>query len=161
MDWINGSLVIDAKVLEDVKQHALETYPGECCGFLFGPASEPLVVDSLQREKNLADKYHALDPETFPRTSRTYFKIDELKAQKTFERSEHERRPLKVIYHSHCDAGAYFSKEDASTFASEGNLLWPCSFLVVSVQKGRVAEQKLWVHQAGTNGFVESAITVR
>ena len=68
---------------------------------------------------------------------------------------------MKVIYHSHCDAGAYFSAEDSATFASDGQLMWPCAFIVVSVMKGRVAERKLWVHTPGTNGFEESALAVR
>lgn len=159
--WIKGDLTIDRSVLEGIQAHALETYPSECCGFASGPASEPGTVNTAVREVNEADKYHKLDPITFPRTSTTYFKINELRAAKAFDQGEKNGQPIKVIYHSHCDAGAYFSQEDAATFASDNLLMWPCAFIVVSVMKGQLAETKLWVHVPGTNGFAESSLTVK
>ena len=159
--WIAGNLEIDRSVMESIEAHALDSYPSESCGFVFGPASEPSVLDGARREENEADKYHALDPETFPRTSKTYFKINELRAARTFEEGESEGRPVKVIYHSHCDAGAYFSEEDAATFARDGHLMWPCAYIVVSVMDGQVADRRLWVHVPGTNDFAESSLTIR
>ena len=40
-------------------------------------------------------------------------------------------------------------------------LMWPCAFIVVSVQEGKLVERKLWVHVPGTNDFRESKLTVR
>jgi proteasome lid subunit RPN8/RPN11 len=159
--WIAGDLTISAAVLADLEAHALEAYPSECCGFVSGPASEPHELSASVREVNEADKFHKLDPVTFPRTSRTYFKINELRAAKAFDQGEKNGQPIKVIYHSHCDAGAYFSQEDAATFAADNMLMWPCAFIVVSVQDGKLAERKLWVHVPGTNDFRESKLTVR
>ena len=159
--WIAGELVIDRGVLDRIHAHALECYPSESCGFVAGPVAEATLLDQVAREDNEADKYHALDPRTFPRTSRTYFKINELRAARAFERGELEGRPIKVIYHSHCDAGAYFSPEDSATFASGGELMWPCAFLVVSVTGAGIADTKLWVHVPGTDRFRESPLTVR
>jgi proteasome lid subunit RPN8/RPN11 len=158
--WIEGGLVIDAAVMADVEAHAVADYPSEACGFLSGPAADAARVDAGVRERNEADRYHALDPERFPRTSRMYFKINELRAARAFEAGEASGRPIKVIYHSHCDAGAYFSQEDAATFASDGTLMWPCAFLVVSVVAGRAVDRKLWVHVPGTNDFREGALRV-
>jgi proteasome lid subunit RPN8/RPN11 len=158
--WIAGDLSIAASVLADIEAHALATYPSECCGFVSGPASDALLLDASLREINEADKYHKLDPLTFPRTSTTYFKINELRAAKAFEQGEREGRPIKVIYHSHCDAGAYFSAEDAATFAADGMLMWPCAFLVVSVQNGKLSERKLWVHVPDSNEFRESSLKI-
>jgi proteasome lid subunit RPN8/RPN11 len=159
--WIAGNLTIAGDVLRALQEHALATYPSECCGFVSGPASEPLLLDASVREENEADKYHKLDPVTFPRTSRMYFKINELRAGRAFDKAVSEGRPIKVIYHSHCDAGAYFSQEDAATFASDNLLMWPCAFIVVSVQAGKLAESKLWVHVPGTNDFRESSLAIR
>ncbi|MGB8330421.1 MAG: Mov34/MPN/PAD-1 family protein [Polyangiales bacterium] len=159
--WISGDLVIERSVLDEIERHALECYPSESCGFVFGPVEQPPLLDGLQREDNEADKYHRLDPVTFPRTSNTYFKINELRAARTFEQGQKDGRPVKVIYHSHCDAGAYFSDEDAATFANGGQLMWPCAYIVVSVVNGKVAERRLWVHEPGTNGFKESTLTIR
>jgi len=159
--WVRGNLEIRASVMEDIERHALEAYPSESCGFVFGPTEDPALLDAMQREENEADKYHRLDPETFPRTSKTYFKINELRAARTFDHGDAEGRPVKVIYHSHCDAGAYFSAEDAATFASDGRLMWPCAYIVVSVMDGQVAERRLWVHVPGSDAFEESTLTVR
>ena len=159
--WIKGDLVIDAQAMREIEAHALEQYPNECCGFASGPEADASLVTTALREVNEADKYHGRDPVTFPRTARTYFKINELRASRLFDKGEKEGAPIKVIYHSHCDAGAYFSEEDAYTFASEGQLMWPCAFIVVSVMNGEIADRKLWVHAPGTNGFVASTLTIR
>jgi [CysO sulfur-carrier protein]-S-L-cysteine hydrolase len=156
--WIRGGLRIPRAVMEAVEAHARECYPSESCGFLLGPVADAPAIDAAVRETNEADKYHRLDPERFPRTSTTYFKINELRAARAFEQGEQDGRPIKVIYHSHCDAGAYFSAEDAATFASNGQLMWPCAFLVVSVVKGGIADRKLWVHVPGTDGFEEGKL---
>lgn len=159
--WVEGDLVVARDVLADVEAHAVACYPSECCGLLSGPAEEPAVLDAGVRETNEADKYHQLDPERFPRTSRTYFKMSELRVARAFDAGAAAGRPIKVIYHSHCDAGAYFSAEDAATFAADGVLMWPCAFLVVSVIGGEVKERRLWVHVPGTDGFREAPLTVR
>jgi proteasome lid subunit RPN8/RPN11 len=159
--WTTGPLDIGADVLAGIYAHATAEYPSECCGFIAGPASEPARLDEAMREVNEADKYHRLDPERFPRTSRTYFKIHELRAAKAFDRGRASGRPIKVIYHSHCDAGAYFSPEDAATFASGGTLMWPCAFLVVSVVEGVAAGHRLWVHTPGTDAFHEAVLEIR
>jgi proteasome lid subunit RPN8/RPN11 len=158
--WVDGDLHLPQALLEELHAHALEAYPSECCGFVAGPVSQPQQLTKAQRELNEADKFHKLDPETFPRTSREYFKINELRAARAFDQAEKAGEPIKVIYHSHCDAGAYFSAEDAATFASDGTLMWPCAFIVVSVQQGKLVETKLWVHQPGTNNFRESTLHV-
>jgi len=159
--WIGGDLIAARALLDEIGRHAVECYPSECCGLVAGPADEPALLDRVIRETNEADKYHALDPETFPRTSRTYFKINELRASRAFEEGEASGDPIKVIYHSHCDTGDYFSAEDAATFARDGQLTWPCAFLVVSVVGGNVEGSRLWAHVPGTDRFEEAQLTVR
>ncbi|TNF60614.1 MAG: hypothetical protein EP303_06930, partial [Deltaproteobacteria bacterium] len=60
--WISGDLEIEKSVMHEIEQHALECYPSESCGFVFGPADRPALLDAIQREENEADKYHKLDP---------------------------------------------------------------------------------------------------
>lgn len=156
--WTRGPLRIRAATVSAIECHARDAYPSECCGFVTGPADDVTLLDAATREVNEADAYHAMDPARFPHTSRTYFRIDELRAARAFESAERAGRPIKVIYHSHCDAGAYFSAEDAATFAFGGQLMWPCAFLVVSVVEGEVEGHALWVHRPGTNEFVRSSL---
>ncbi len=57
--WIEGDLRIDKAVMDDIEQHALESYPSERCGFVYGPADDVARLDASQREENEADKYEA------------------------------------------------------------------------------------------------------
>ena len=66
----NPSLpTLSAPVLAEIYAHARETYPEECCGFLIGPRDHT-EVDEVHRCVNEQNRYHALDPERFPRTAR-------------------------------------------------------------------------------------------
>jgi proteasome lid subunit RPN8/RPN11 len=88
---------------------------------------------------NEYDRYHALDPETFPRTARTAYKMNELKLARLAD-----AEGLHCIWHSHCDAGAYFSAEDrAVALGGADEPLWPgVEYLVVSVKDGRAVEAR-------------------
>lgn len=158
--WIAGDLRIPRALLAQIEAHAVASFPEECCGFLFGPADDAGLLDAEEPVENEANKYHQMDPETYPRDARTYFRLNPMKAMRRLDEAEAEARPLKVIYHSHCDADAYFSAEDAATFAQGKLLMWPCAYLVVSVHDGKVKEHRLHVHVPGTNDFAESTITV-
>ena len=147
--WLDGTLVIRREAIAEVDAHALAEYPNESCGFLTGPAEEPLRVDTAVRAVNMADRYHRADPETFPRTAKTFFIIDARVIYTTFEQGERANRPVKAIYHSHCDVGAYFSSEDRAAAAPDGALSYPVTFLVTSVRDGRVDDRKLFAFRDG------------
>src|SRR4051794_28871721 len=89
-DWVRGDLTIEASVLEKVFEEARAAYARdeESCGFLVGPAGEPLAIDGIIPMVNRANKLHALDPEAYPRTGRMYFDIDSLKFQSAIAQGE-------------------------------------------------------------------------
>ena len=60
---------LSREVLAEIYAHARETYPEECCGFLIGPR-DSAMIDEVRRCVNEQNRYHALDPERFPRTAR-------------------------------------------------------------------------------------------
>lgn len=163
--WIAGPLRITASALETIRAHGVAEYPREACGWLSGPADPWDLLDEACRGVNEADRYHALDPEQFPRTSREYFRLSNKDFERARRAGRETARPVKVVYHSHCDAeragfaaGDYFSAEDAATFAREGQLWVPCAFIVVGVVSGRALGQRLWVHRPGTDEFDERAL---
>lgn len=173
--WIRGKLVLARRALEAVEADALAGYAedAEACGYLRGPAGEPLVCDEHVRMVNVANKLHALDPEQYFRTARTFFAFNEKKFDDAVRASAAEGRPVKVLYHSHLDAGAYFSPTDAAVMsfgeppAFEGGPItmgpgpaWPLAFLVTSVREGRVDEHRLFVWDEGARAFVASIFTV-
>lgn len=148
--WLTGRLTIARAVLAQVDAHARECYPEESCGFLLGPAADAPRIDEALRAANLANKYHAVDPETFPRTAREFYLIDARLIQRTFEGGETSGRPVKVIYHSHCDCGAYFSREDQAGASPDGVPSYPVTYLVTSVREGGVVDDhKLFTFSAG------------
>ena len=160
--WIAGNLRITKETLERVFEEARLAYARdeESCGLLVGPAAEPLAIDGIVAMENRANKLHALDPETYPRTGRMYFDIDPLK----FERAIRERaaagRPVKVLYHSHLDVGAYFSETDAAAATMGGaEPAYDLAYLVTSVRNGQVDEHRLFVWDPRTMSFVETPLS--
>lgn len=147
--WLSSPITIDRAVLDEVDAHAVAEYPNESCGFLTGPSADGARVDRVIRAVNLADKYHKADPETFPRTAREYYTIDARVIQRTFEAGERDGQPVKLIYHSHCDCGAYFSQTDQDAAAPEGQLAYPVAWLVTSVIEGTVRDRKAFTFRDG------------
>lgn len=161
--WVQGNLVIPRAVLEAVHDEARHAYQRdeESCGFLVGPVDDTRRLDGLVPMVNRANALHRLDPEAYPRTGRTYFDIDSMKFEAAIRRGEIEGRPVKVLYHSHLDVGAYFSATDAEVAKmGQGEPPWDLAYLVTSVRDGRVDDQKLFVWDPASRTFVESALEV-
>lgn len=156
--WLAGGVTIARAVVDEIDALAVGAYPDEACGFLTGPAERAKTIDRAIPAANLADRYHAVDPETFPRTARTFYIIDARLIQKTFDEGERGARPVKAIYHSHSDVGAYFSAEDQAAAAPDGVLSYPVAYLVVSVRKGVVDDHKLFTFDG--RAWNEAAFTI-
>jgi proteasome lid subunit RPN8/RPN11 len=108
-----------------------------------------------------------MDPAEFPRTGRMYFLVDPLKFSRAVRDGEQGGRPVKVLYHSHLDCGAYFSETDTQTALAGGTEpSYDLAFLVVSVRgdgKGggaHVDDRKLFVWEAGEKRFVEAKLEI-
>ena len=138
-------LLITPGHLETIHRHAEASYPEECCGFLIGrtgggsTAVERVLPAGNQREDSRHNRY-LIEPETV------------LAAHK-----EARAAGLDVIgyYHSHPDHPSRpsdFDREHA----------WPeLSYLIVSVQKGRVADERSWRLADERDRFDEETIESR
>lgn len=176
--WAREGVTVSQRVIDEIEAASREAYAGgleiegghegeEACGVISGAAGD-LVADTQERLPNLANKYHAMDPEGYPRTGRTYFLIDPLKFSKKVRAAEESGQPIKVLWHSHLDCGAYFSETDAQTILAGGEEpSYDLAFLVVSVRgdgKGSgavVDDKKLFVWSTGEKKFVEAPLYVR
>ncbi|MGC4088473.1 MAG: Mov34/MPN/PAD-1 family protein [Polyangiaceae bacterium] len=158
--WTLGKIRIPAAVLAEVERAGREAYgrDEEACGYLEGPASDGLLVDRAVELPNLANKYHAVDPDNHPRTGREYFKINALKFERAIAEGAAQQRPVKVFFHSHLDCGAYFSAEDAAsmTMGGTGDPTFELAYLVTAVDRGEVTAHKLFIWDPPTRGFVEA-----
>lgn len=162
-EWIRGNLTVTRAVLDAVFEEARAAYgrEEESCGFLVGPADAPLALDGIVPMKNRANALHALDPETYPRTGRTYFDIDPLKFEREIAARRASGQPVKVLYHSHLDVGAYFSETDAAAACMGGDApAYELAYLVTSVREGKVDDHRLFVWDPTGRAFVESTLTV-
>lgn len=150
--------VVSAQILTEIYAHARSTYPEECCGFLIGP-QESAVVDEVRGCVNEQNRYHALDPERFPRTAREAYYLGGKDLRFLLE-SIGGSRPVKVIYHSHPDVGAYFSAEDTRAALGRepdatAEPLYPVDHIVIDAQADHIAGAKLFRWHAGQRLFVE------
>ncbi len=159
-EWIRGNVKIPAAVLEVVERAGVAAYARdeEACGYLEGPAEDALLVDRAVELENLANKYHAADPEGHPRTGREYFKINALKFDRAISGGVSSGRPVKVFFHSHLDCGAYFSAEDAAsmTMGGTGGPSYELSYLVTAVDQGKVTAHRLFIWDGRASAFVEA-----
>ena len=121
-------LVISARHLQTLGRHASMSYPEECCGVLIGRSSDDTTVVErvLSVGNERQDSRHnrfLISPETV------------LAAHK-----EARALGLDVVgyYHSHPDHPARPSEFDREH-------AWPgVSYLIVSVEKGSVADARSW-----------------
>lgn len=162
--WVRGGVRIRRAALDAVERAGVAAYARdeEACGYLVGPAADPLLCDEAVELENLANKYHAVDPEGHPRTGREYFKINGLKFEKAIASGEASGRPVKVFFHSHLDCGAYFSAEDAAsmTMGGQGGPSFELAYLVTAVDQGKVTAHRLFIWEASRAEFVEAPFTV-
>lgn len=139
--------------LKKVLEYAEAQYPQECCGLLLGPAGEEKVT-RVYPCRNLQDEYHAKDPEVFPRTSRNGYWMDPAELLKIQKEMRSAKEEIKIIYHSHIDAGAYFSEEDQRKAQSEGEPLYPgVLYFVVSVMNGTPGEMCFYQWSAALKSY--------
>jgi [CysO sulfur-carrier protein]-S-L-cysteine hydrolase len=171
--WARDGVTVPKSVLDQIDAAARAAYERgpdsegeEACGVISGVADD-LVADTQEEIPNLANKYHVMDPEEYPRTGRTYFLIDPLKFSKKVRAAEESGRPIKVLWHSHLDCGAYFSETDSQTALAGGDEpSYDLAFLVVSVRgdgKGggaHVDDRKLFVWSPTDKKFVEAKLTI-
>ncbi len=138
----------DARVWQPIADEVVRGYPTETCGLIVRQPDGNLHAIVCP---NLQDRYHALDPREFPRTSRTAYKLNERVIAKSADAGE----TLVAIWHSHCDAGAYFSAEDVRCAAPGGQPMYPgVAYLVLSVLGGVLRAAELYHFDAATGAFV-------
>ncbi len=137
---------IAAEALAVAYAHAREAYPEEACGLLVGDKGGD-GVDEARRCENMQNALHAEDPVANPRDARMAYSLG---ARDLFflDKSQRSERPVRVVYHSHVEVGAYFSAKDKDDALLFGEPRFPVDYLVVDVKKAegvvRVAGAKLF-----------------
>jgi len=133
---------ISDETARQIRAHAEDCYPSECCGLVF--ESDVTFDGGVRHCTNVQERLHQEDPEGFPRTARHAFRLadaDQLLLARSFD-SEH---PVRVLYHSHIDCAARFSPADLAGTSIDGEPLYPdLLHLVVAVREGVAGEMVLF-----------------
>jgi proteasome lid subunit RPN8/RPN11 len=122
--------------LQNIYSHACNSYPEECCGFVFADGSVHLG-------SNIQNELNRRNPEIYQRSATngyTFSVADTLMMNESLRGNN----PVSVIYHSHPDVGAYFSNEDQDKALFMGEPIYPASYLVVDVREGKSRGAKLF-----------------
>ena len=147
-------LLIPAEYLQKIRAQAEKDYPNETCGILIGPKTGKEKITSIFSCHNVQDEYHTQDPVSFPRTARTAYFIAPTELFRIQKEARQKDCEIRVIYHSHVDAGAYFSEEDQRIALSEGEPAYSeVSYLVISVKEGRAKETVLYQWDIKSRSF--------
>ena len=147
---------VPARVWNELRSHALETRPEECCGLLLGKA--PGRFDEAQRCRNEMTRMHREDPVGFPRDGTEAFHMNEMDYLRIQEEAEREGLRVTGVYHSHVGVGAYFSELDQA-FALQPLFPFPeAEHVVISVEDQRVRELALFRRVSGEAGFEGRAL---
>jgi proteasome lid subunit RPN8/RPN11 len=146
-------MIVTPDELEALRKQAVEEYPEESCGVILTRGTER----HLLRCRNVQNELHARDPERNPRTARTAYHIDPQDLLR-IGRLESEGFGVAVIYHSHVDAGAYFSETDRRQALMGGEPTYPgTTYVVTSVMRGRVEATTAFRWDEGRREFVPVA----
>lgn len=133
-------LELASSIVDAIAAHGERDYPTEACGVVLGRPDAAELARAVPM-RNMQDRYHQRDPEAFPRTGRDAFRLDELERMRVLEAAESEGLAERILYHSHCDAGAYFSPEDRAMAVRDGLELMPgVVHVVVSIRNGKRAD---------------------
>lgn len=126
-------MIVTPDEVAAIRQQAEEEYPYESCGVIVARGGERRLL----RCRNVQNELHARDPQRHPRDARTAYYIDPKDLLRIGD-LEREGFAVAVIYHSHVDAGAYFSETDRRQALVGDAPTYPeATWLVTSVMQGR------------------------
>jgi proteasome lid subunit RPN8/RPN11 len=143
-----ADILADGAIAAAIAAHITAYYPREACGLLLAGEAGPRA----ELADNLADKYHALDPDAYPRTAERAYVLDPL----LIARAERRGERLVAIFHSHVRVGAYFSEEDVRQALSpfdDGPLYPGVDYVVFDAQDDGVRGFEVFAWDAAAGRF--------
>jgi proteasome lid subunit RPN8/RPN11 len=145
--------------LSELIRHLEAAYPLEGCGVILraGP-NGPWRIHPIT---NAYDRYHAVDPARFPRTSHTAYLFEPLEWLALNLEAEAQGEQIACVFHSHVNSTAHLSAEDRAQALPDGQPILPgVSYLVVAVVRGRATEARLfrWVNGEFRDRLVPLAV---
>ncbi len=137
------TLRLHKALLSKIVEHAKQSFPKECCGFLIGVRNETKDVLEVVASRNLAS------------TSRARrYTVDSMEFVRIEKELEGSRREVLGFYHSHPDAPAKPSLYDLDH-------AWPVySYLIISLSSGKPYDFASWALAGEGGRFREENLLV-
>jgi len=146
-------MILTGEEFQRIRAQAEAEYPNECCGVVLvrqGSLGERLLFPC----RNVQNELHAKDPSRHPRDARTAYHMDPQDLLRV-ARLEGDGYRVRAIYHSHIDAGAYFSETDKQNALVRGEPLYPeAAYVVLAVVEAKVATSAVFTWNPATKDFV-------
>jgi proteasome lid subunit RPN8/RPN11 len=131
--------------IREIYALAIDQYPKECCGLILQQGIHPC--------QNIQDQLHQTDPINYPQNATKAFTFCSQDAL-FLGRNIDSENPVKIIYHSHPDVGAYFSNTDKTNALYDGQPIYPVDHLVIDVQTNGVICSKLFRFSQGEYALI-------
>jgi proteasome lid subunit RPN8/RPN11 len=137
-------LIISREILDDIFEHARETYPEECCGILVGrDEGGRRTITAARRANNVSSE-----------RKHDRYVIDEEKLIEVIRSVRGLPEDVVGFYHSHPDSPSRPSEYDRQIAA------WPgYSYLIASVDREGAASAQSWIMPDGSDSFVEEPVS--
>lgn len=150
------ALKLEASALNEILAHARATHPEECCGAVLAVRGR----DVVRRFTNAQGRLHEENPAEYPRGAETAYTPEPKELLAVLRESEARGAALKLFYHSHTRAGAYFSGEDRARAMFADEPAYPdVTYLVVSDSR-TPGEARAFRWDEETRDFVEVSVEV-
>jgi len=121
-------IAIKESAIDSIKRHALEAFPEECCGFMFGSDDLERVITQTKAANNIVNGNRERRFEVDP--------LDYMNAEKYADASELD---LIGIYHSHPNHPAIPSEHDRKLAVRY------FSYVIVSLNRNEVVDMRSWL----------------
>ena len=156
MPDLPAPVAIGTDILEEIYREARNSFPAECCGWLFGAMGSARVSRVRSCINDQASGNH---PTVAERTSEAAYVLsgeDLLALNRSFDTEE----PALVIYHSHPNGRAYLSETDRQVATSPwgDEPAYPVQQVVIGIDQHRVVAAAHFAWSEEEKGFVEIAM---
>jgi proteasome lid subunit RPN8/RPN11 len=136
-------VILEEQVVEVINRHAIETFPFECCGFLYGSETASRLISLAVPAHNSKEGDQRRRFEISPLD---YLRAEQFAAQNDIQ--------LLGIYHSHPNHPAVASQHDLA-------VAMPFfSYVIISVLDGAIADLKSWRLEDTAREFQEEELIV-
>ena len=141
-------LILDAGVLNAMREHSESGYPAEVCGLLVGQVESGTHSRRVVEARSTANLNRERPEDRYEMSARDYLAVER----------DARARSLEVVgvYHSHPDHPSIPSETDRQRAEEIWQAGESWSYLILEIASGRLRSQRSWVLKGGA--FAEEEI---